>query len=162
RRQRERKAALEKQLDSFILALANALKAIPSVNAAFRSVAETSSSPMREEIELCNREMRVGCTLEEALRHMAQRVGSSQLDSVLAAVILGRQIGGNLSRVLESTASSVREISRLEGVLRTKTSEAKMQLYVIGAAPFVLVLGLSLISPGYFNPLQESTLGYTI
>jgi tight adherence protein B len=162
RKKRRRKQDLEKQLDAFVLALANALKSIPSVNAAFQSVAETSSSPIKEEIELCIREMRIGCTLDEALLHMAARVGSARLDSVLAAVILGRQIGGNLPRVLESTASSIREISRLEGVLRTKTSEAKMQLYVIGAAPFALVLALSQISPGYFDPLQESPLGYAI
>jgi tight adherence protein B len=162
RKKRQRKQELEKQLDAFVLALANALKSIPSVNAAFQSVAETSSSPIKEEIELCIREMRIGCTLDEALLHMAARVGSARLDSVLAAVILGRQIGGNLPRVLESTASSIREISRLEGVLRTKTSEAKMQLYVIGAAPFVLVLALSQISPGYFDPLQQSPLGYAI
>lgn len=162
RRKRQRKQELERQLDAFVLALANALKSIPSVNAAFQSVAETSSSPIKEEIELCIREMRIGCTLDEALLHMAARVGSQRLDSVLAAVILGRQIGGNLPRVLESTASSIREISRLEGVLRTKTSEAKMQLYVIGAAPFVLVLALSQMSPGYFDPLQQSPLGYAI
>jgi tight adherence protein B len=162
RKKRRRKQELEKQLDAFVLALANALKSIPSVNAAFQSVAETSSSPIKEEIELCIREMRIGCTLDEALLHMAARVGSARLDSVLAAVILGRQIGGNLPRVLESTASSIREISRLEGVLRTKTSEAKMQLYVIGAAPFVLVLALSQMSPGYFDPLQQSPLGYAI
>jgi tight adherence protein B len=162
RKKRQRRQELEKQLDAFVLALANALKSIPSVNAAFQSVAETSSSPIKEEIELCIREMRIGCTLDEALLHMAARVGSQRLDSVLAAVILGRQIGGNLPRVLESTASSIREISRLEGVLRTKTSEAKMQLYVIGAAPFVLVLALSQMSPGYFDPLQQSPLGYAI
>lgn len=162
RKKRQRKQELEKQLDAFVLALANAMKSIPSVNAAFQSVAETSSSPIKEEIELCIREMRIGCTLDEALLHMAARVGSARLDSVLAAVILGRQIGGNLPRVLESTASSIREISRLEGVLRTKTSEAKMQLYVIGAAPFVLVLALSQMSPGYFDPLQQSPLGYAI
>jgi len=162
RKKRARKQELEKQLDAFVLALANALKSIPSVSAAFQSVAETSSPPIRQEIELCIREMRVGCTLDEALLHMAARVGSPRLDSVLAAVILGRQIGGNLPRVLETTAGSIREISRLEGVLRTKTSEAKMQLYVIGAAPFVLVLLLSQMSPGYFDPLQQSPLGYAV
>jgi tight adherence protein B len=162
RKKRQRRQELEKQLDAFVLSLANALKSIPSVNAAFQSVAETSSSPIKEEVELCIREMRIGCTLDEALLHMAARAGSARLDSVLAAVILGRQIGGNLPRVLESTASSIREISRLEGVLRTKTSEAKMQLYVIGAAPFVLVLALSQMSPGYFDPLQQSPLGYAI
>jgi tight adherence protein B len=53
----------------------------------------------------------------------------------------------------------MREMSRLEGVLRTKTSEAKMQLYVIGAMPVVLLLALSMMSPGYFDPLQEPGLG---
>jgi tight adherence protein B len=162
RRKRQRKQELEKQLDPFILALANALKSIPSVSAAFQSVAETSPSPMREEIELANREMHVGSTLDEALLHLSVRIGSQRLDSALAAVVLGRQIGGNLPRVLESTASSIREMSRLEGVLRTKTSEAKMQLYAIGAAPFFLVLGLSYVSPGYFDPLQQSGLGYMV
>ena len=162
RKKRQRKQELEKQLDAFVLSLANAMKSIPSVSSAFQSVAETSSSPIKEEVELCIREMRIGCTLDEALLHMAARVRSQRLDSVLAAMILGRQIGGNLPRVLESTASSIREISRLEGVLRTKTSEAKMQLYVIGAAPFVLVLALSQMSPGYFDPLQQSPLGYAI
>lgn len=162
RKRRRRIAEIERQLDGFILALANALKSIPSVTAAFQSVAETAQSPIREEIELCNREMRVGSTLEEALAHMAERVGSTRLDAALSAVVIGRQLGGNLTRVLENTASSVREMNRLEGVLRTKTSEAKMQLWVIGLAPFLLVVGLSLMSPGYFDALQQSSTGYTI
>lgn len=162
RRRRRRVADIERQLDGFILALANALKSIPSVTAAFQSVAETAQIPIREEIELCNREMRVGSTLEEALAHMAERVGSARLDAALSAVVIGRQLGGNLTRVLENTAGSVREMNRLEGVLRTKTSEAKMQLWVIGLAPFLLIVGLSLISPGYFDALQESSTGYTV
>jgi tight adherence protein B len=162
RQRRKRVAEIERQLDNFMLALASALKSIPSVNAAFQSVAETAQGPIREEIELCNREMRVGSTLEEALAHMAERVGSSRLDSALSAVVIGRQLGGNLTRVLENTAGSVREMSRLEGVLRTKTSEAKMQLWVIGLAPFALVVCLSVMSPGYFEPLQASSRGYTV
>lgn len=159
---RKRLQQIERQLDPFILSLANALKAIPSVTQAFQSVLETSRSPMREEIELCTREMRVGSTLDEALLHMAARVGSSRLDNALTAIVLGRQIGGNLPRVLESTASSIREMARLEGVLRTKTSEAKMQLFVIGAMPLVLLVALSLLSPGYFEPLQQPGLGAMI
>lgn len=162
RKRRQRLQHIERQIDTFVLALANALKAIPSVAAAFQSVAETSALPIREEIELCNREMRVGSTLDEALLHMAARVGSERLDSALTAIVLGRQIGGNLPRVLESTAASMREMSRLEGVVRTKTAEGKMQLRVIGAAPFVLVLALTALSPGYFAPLGESPMGYTL
>ncbi len=161
-KRRERIARIERQLDPFILAMANALKSIPSVAAAFQSIVETSAPPIRDEIELCTREMRVGSTLDEALLHMAARVGSPRLDSVLSAIVLGRRIGGNLPRVLENIAASVREIYRLEAVLRTKTAEAKMQLYVIGSAPFVLMVVISAVSPGYFSPLQESAAGYLV
>jgi tight adherence protein B len=162
RRRRSRIAEIERQLDPFILALSNALRSIPSVSAAFQSVIETSPPPIRDEIQLCAREMRVGTTLDEALLHMAERVGSTRLDSVLSAIVLGRRIGGDLPRVLENIAASIRELYRLEAVLRAKTAEAKMQLYVIGAAPFVLMVVLSLVSPGYFDPLQQSATGYLV
>jgi tight adherence protein B len=161
-RRRKRIALIERQLDPFILALANALKSIPSVSAAFQSVVDTSPSPIREEIDLCTREMRVGSTLDEVLLHMAGRVKSARFDSVLSAIVLGRRVGGNLPRVLENTAASIREVHRLEAVLRTKTAEAKMQLYVIGATPLVMLSALSFISPGYFNPLAESALGTVV
>ena len=157
---KKRLQAVEKQLDGFLLALANALKAIPSVSAAFSSVIPILQPPMREEVELAAKEMKVGSTLDQALLHMAARIGSRQVDSALSAILIGRQVGGNLGRVLESTAASIREMARLDGVIRTKTAEGKMQLGVIAVMPFVLVVGLGYSSPGYFDPLQHTVSGY--
>ncbi len=157
---RKRLEAIEKQLDGFLLALANALKAIPSVGAAFNSVIPILQSPMREEVELASKEMKVGSSLDQALLHMAARISSRQVDSALSAILIGRQVGGNLGRVLETTAASIREMARLDGVIRTKTAEGKMQLGVIAVMPFALVLGLGYSSPGYFDPLQQSVSGY--
>jgi tight adherence protein B len=157
---KKRLEALEKQLDGFLLALANALKAIPSVGAAFNSVIPILQSPMRDEVELATKEMKVGSSLDQALLHMAARISSRQVDSALSAVLIGRQVGGNLGRVLETTAASIREMARLDGVIRTKTAEGKMQLFVIALMPFVLVLGLGYSSPGYFDPLQHTVTGY--
>jgi tight adherence protein B len=154
--------ALEKQLDGFMLALANALKAIPSIGAAFNSVAPILQSPIREEIELASKEMKVGSTLDQALLHMAARIGSRQVDSALSAILIGRQVGGNLARVLETTAASIREMGRLDGVVRTKTAEGKMQLYVIGLLPFAMILLLSVMSPGFFDPLTKTPAGYLL
>jgi tight adherence protein B len=159
---RTRVEKLEEQLDNFILALANALKTTPSVGAAFSSVAAVVSDPMRQEIDLALKEMKVGSTLEQALLHMAARVGSRQLDSALSSILIGRQVGGNLPKVLETTAGTLREMRRLEGVVRTKTAEGKAQLWVIGLMPFGLLVGLSSIWPGYFDPLTKSLIGYVI
>jgi tight adherence protein B len=158
----KRKAAIEFQLDGFMLALANALKAIPSISAALNSVVPILQPPMREEVELATKEMKVGSTLDQALLHMAARIGSRSVDSALSAVLIGRQVGGNLGKVLETTALSLREMQRLEGVVRTKTAEGKMQLWVIGGLPVGIIVVMSLLQPGFFDPLQSSLFGYLL
>jgi tight adherence protein B len=159
---RQRVALIEEQLDNFVLALANSLKSTPSIGAAFNTVVSVIQDPMRQEVDLALKEMKVGSSLDQALLHMAARVGSRPLDSALSAILIGRQVGGNLPRVLETTALTLREMRRLDGVIRTKTAEGKMQLWVIAALPFAMLVGLNQLWPGYFIPLQTTFTGYLI
>ena len=159
---KKRVEEIEKQLDMFMLALANALKSTPSIGSAFASVASVIQPPMKQEVELALKEMKVGSSLDQALLHMASRVGSRPLDSALSSILIGRQVGGNLPKVLETTSFTLREMQRLEGVIRTKTAEGKMQLWVIAMMPFGLLVGLNALWPGYFVPLTTSIVGYMI
>ena len=162
RMRQKRVEQIEAQLDGFLVALANALKATPSIANGFVSVQTLIASPLREEIELANKEMRLGSTLDQALLNMAGRVGSRQLDSALSAVLIGRQIGGDLPKILETTSSTLREMSRLEGVVRSKTAEGKAQMWVLALFPFIMILALNSMSPGYFDPLGDSVVGWVI
>lgn len=162
RLRQKRVEAIEQQLDGFLLALANALKATPSLGDAFTSVQRLIPQPLQQEVELAVKEMRVGSTLEQAILFMAARIGSRQVDSALSAILIGRQIGGNMPKILDTTASSLREMARLEGVVRTKTAEGKAQLWVLAAFPLVLVLAFSSVKEGYFDPLTESVIGYVL
>lgn len=159
---RKRVELLEFQLDNFILGLANALKSTPSIGGALATVAAILTDPTRQEVDLALKEMKVGSTLEQALIHMASRIGSRQVDTALSAVLIGRQVGGNLPKVLEQVANSLREMARLEGVLKTKTAEGKMQLYVLGALPLVLFMGLNALFPGYFIPMTQTIMGQVV
>ena len=159
---RKRVELLEFQLDNFILGLANALKSTPSIGGALATVAAILTDPTRQEVDLALKEMKVGSTLEQALIHMASRIGSRQVDTALSAVLIGRQVGGNLPKVLEQVANSLREMARLEGVLKTKTAEGKMQLYVLGALPLVLFMGMNWLFPGYFIPMSQTLMGQVI
>lgn len=158
----QRKKKLEEQLDGFLTSLGNALKTTPSIGAAFASCIEITSSPMREEIELATKEMKVGSTLDQALVHIATRIQSPAVDSAFSAILIGRQVGGNLPKLLDTTANSMREMRRLDGVIKSKTAEGKMQLWVVGALPLVLVLGLTQMMPGFLAPLTSSFMGYVI
>jgi tight adherence protein B len=159
---KKRIEAIEEQIDGFILALANALKATPSIGDAFKSIAVVVPNPLKQEIELAVKEMRVGSTLDQALLLMASRVGSRPLDTALSAILVGRQVGGNLPKILDTIAASLREMKRLEGVVRTKTAEGKMQLWVLACFPFILMFLINAVSPGYFSPLTESFVGYVL
>jgi tight adherence protein B len=157
-----RVVAIEAQIDGFLMALANALKATPSIGDAFISVQGLIPAPFQQEIVLAVKEMRLGSSLDQSLLHMAGRVGSRQLDSALSAILIGRQLGGNLPTILDTTAATFREMSRLEGFVRSKTAEGKAQLWVLAIFPFGLMYALNAVRPGYFDQLTESVVGYIV
>lgn len=150
---------LESQSDGLILGLANSLKTVPSPASALAALAPVLPIPMRLEIDRLLKEMRVGSTLEQALLNMSSRVRSPDLDAALSSLLIGLQVGGNLPVVLETTAATIREMMRLQGVVRTKTSESRAQLWVLALFPFVICYAFIALDPGYFTPLQGSLVG---
>ncbi|MBV9950142.1 MAG: type II secretion system F family protein [Myxococcales bacterium] len=163
RRERSKRIAqLELQIDGFILALANSLKTVPSPAAALQAIMPILQNPTRQEIERVVAEMRVGNTLEQALVNMSARIGSKPMDSALSSVLVGLQVGGNLPAVLETTAATIREMNRLDGVVRTKTSEGRAQLWVLVVFPFAICAAFNWVTPGYFDILQKSFAGYMV
>jgi tight adherence protein B len=158
----KRIAKLELQVDGFILALANSMKTVPGPAAALQACVPILQNPTRQEVERVVKEMRVGNTLEQALANMSARIGSRTMDSALSAVLIGLQVGGNLPVVLETTAATIREMNRLEGVVRTKTGEGKAQLWVLAVFPFAILGAFNAVQPGYFDPLQKTFVGYII
>jgi tight adherence protein B len=159
---RQHVARLETQIDGLLTGLASALKGIPNPSAALASLTTTLPAPMRLEIDRLQGELRVGSTLTQALTSLSERVNSPDLDSALSALQIGLTVGGNLPLVLENTASTVREMHRLEGVVKSKTAESRAQLWVLGSFPLVVAWGFNAISPSYFEPLRSGALGTAI
>ncbi len=159
---RSRLARIEAKVDSFILTLANALKTTPSIGNALAYSETLIAAPMDQEIGLALKEMRVGMTVDQALLNMAARIRSPQLDATLAGILIGRQVGGDLPRILETTAETLREIARLQGVVRSKTAEGKAQLAVLAVFPALILIVFDLASPGYFSPLTTSFVGWIV
>jgi tight adherence protein B len=150
---------LEGQADGLILALANALKTVPSPTAALESIVVVLPQPMRQEIERLIKEIRVGSTLEQAILNMSSRLKSPDIDAALSSLLIGLQVGGNLPHVLETTASTIREMGRLQGVIRTKTADARVQLWVLALFPFGICWAFVLLDPTFFWPLEQTFVG---
>ena len=84
------------------------------------------------------------------------------MSGALATLLVARQTGGDLPAILEQSAATLREMARLEGVVRTKTAEGKAQAYVLGAIPFVLIVAIHLVDEHWLPPLFEKPLGLMI
>lgn len=153
---------IEAKLDGLALTLANALRATPSIGRALEMVQKVLPVPLDKEVELMLREMRVGNSVEQSLMSLSARVKSVSLDAVLSGILIGRQVGGNLPEILETTSATLREMGRLDGVLRSKTAEGKAQVWVLALFPLILGLGFNTVNPGYFTPMTQSGLGMVL
>ncbi|MGE0790760.1 MAG: type II secretion system F family protein [Sandaracinaceae bacterium] len=158
----ERVQKIEAQLDSWLLLCSNALKASPSLGEAIANSGKLMRAPMEEELDLCLKEIKLGTPLDQAVINMSTRIGSMSVSSALATILVGRQTGGDLPRILEESAATLREMARLEGVVRTKTAEGKTQAYVLGMIPFVLIGAIHMVDEHWLEPLGETTMGFLV
>ena len=158
----KRKLGIDQQLDTFLVTLANALKASPSLGDALATTTNLMRPPIRQDLEFALKENRLGTPLDQALLNMSIRIDSRSFNSALTTLLIGRQTGGDLPKILESSAATLREMARLEGVVRTKTAEGKAQAYVLGGVPFFIVVILNYVDPNWLAPLTSNFIGFAI
>lgn len=153
---------LERQLDTWLLMLANALKATSSVAEATASTVPLIPRPFLEEVDLLVKEMRLGAPLHRAVTAMARRINSTVISGALATIVVASQTGGNLSQTLEQSSAALRESARLDGVLRTKTAEGRGQVLVLASMPFLLCTAIGWLDPSWFDPMIDHRYGRVV
>lgn len=150
---------LERQLDTWLLMLSNALKSTSSVGEAIGSTVVLVPRPFSQEVDLLVKELRLGVPLHRAVSQAGRRIGSSMVSGALMMILVARQTGGDLSATLERAAAALRESARLEGVLRTKTAEGRGQVVVLSLVPFVLCIVIAWLDRSWFDPLIQQPHG---
>jgi tight adherence protein B len=142
-----------------ITSLINSLKAGFSFLQAVKAVEEESDSPIKEEFGLVLKEMQYGSSLEDAFKHLNERVPSQDLEILIQAVLIQRQVGGNLATVLSSIVDTIRERNKIGRQVRTLTAQGKMSGMVIGGLPFALGGIIYVISPSYMGTMFHNVIG---
>jgi tight adherence protein B len=158
-KRRQRIARIEECVASFGMALANSLRASGNIGRALDRTRGVVPSALADELTVVQQELQLGVSIDDSLRSLGNRVGSVTFDLMLSGILIGRQIGGNLPEILETNSESIREMARIQGVIRSKTAESKGQLWVLGMAPPVIFLAFDTLQPGYFDPLRSGTAG---
>ena len=100
--------------------------------------------------------------VEEALEQFAARTSSRDMDLWVDAMLIHRQTGGSLARVVESLASRVTQRINLRSEIRALTAQGRMSGLVVSAAPLVFFLVLSIGSREQMEVLYTTPLGWVI
>lgn len=162
RAEKKRRQHFEDDLDGFLVALADSLTAVPNLSEALASLYPNLVQPIRNEVGLVLAEIRLGRPIDDALQQMSKRARISGLDAAVGALILSRRVGGDIPRTLRRIAETIREMARLEGVIRTKTAEGRTQALVIGLMPPALVFYFEKVSPEWLAPMWNDPLGWIL
>ena len=150
------------QLADALLIMANSLKSGFGLLQAMEMVSQEMPNPIAEEFRITLREMTYGTATESALQHMTKRVGSADLDLVVTAILIQRQVGGNLSEILLNIHATIQDRLRIQQEIKTLTAQGRISGYIIAALPFAIAAILLVINPDYLKLLVSDPLGWAM
>ncbi|QUL98159.1 MAG: type II secretion system F family protein [Candidatus Fermentithermobacillus carboniphilus] len=142
---KERSAGIEGQLLNALVLIANSLRAGHSFMQALELVQKEMEPPLAQELGRVIRESKMGIPVEEALLNLTRRVESRDLDLAVTGVLIQRQVGGNLARVLDNIALTIDRRIKTRARIRVVTAQGRISAWIISILPFalgVLVFGM--------------------
>jgi tight adherence protein B len=154
----QRLIKFEQQLPDTLGLWVNALRSGYSVLQAMEAISKDAPEPTATEFKRVVQEVSLGIDLEDALEHLLGRVESEDLDLVVTAVNIQREVGGNLAEILEVISHTIRERIKLKGEIRVMTSQGRITGYLISGLPIILALFLLTIQPDFMSPMFENRL----
>ncbi len=159
---RRREAKLIEQMPDALNMLAGSLRSGASLAIAMDLVATETPPPFSQELSLVLREQKLGVSLEDAFESFAKRVNLEDVNLLVSAITISKDVGGNLSEVLERLASTLRAKAAMEGKIRALTSQGKLQGIVVGLLPVFLGFVLFQMEPEAMAPLFSTYYGWAV
>ena len=153
---------LEHQLPFLMDLLASGLRAGFSLMQALQHSGSQLEVPVGPSIEAVVSDISMGLDVETALGRWIERTGSDDLEMVVTAILVQREVGGNLAEILENIAGLLRDRQDAAMEMRTLTAQGRLEGAIISLLPLALALAIHLLNPGYMDPLVTTPLGKVI
>lgn len=141
-----RRTAFTEQLGDCLITVANALRAGYSFQQAMEVVAREMEPPISDEFAQVTREITMSVPLESALEGMNNRVGSADFDLVVTAVLIQREVGGNLAQILDSISDTIHERIRMKREIYALTAQGRLSAWVLILMPLGFALFMYIFS----------------
>lgn len=127
------------QLGDMLNLMVNGLRAGYSTMQAMEAVSKELPSPICDEFRRVVQEMQLGVSMERALEHLLARIPSDDLDLVITAINVQREVGGNLAEILDTISFTIRERVRIKGEIRVMTAQVMYSGRFLAMLPVILL-----------------------
>ena len=159
RRRRKRLEAIEEQLAAAIDLLTRAIRAGHALTTALRMVADESADPLASEFRRVFDEQKYGLRFEESLRELTRRVDLADIRVMVIAILVQREVGGNLAEILDNIGKLIRNRFMLRRQVQVYTAQGRMSGWVLGGLPVALGGVIYLMNPDYIRLLFTDPAG---
>ena len=147
------------QLPDVLQGCASAIRAGHGLTGSLAMVSEDAAEPSRLEFQRVVAEEQLGVPLDDALRVVQRRMDSRDVQQIALVAQLQRDTGGNMAEVLDRVTDSLRRKAELQRMVQSLTAQGRLSRWVVSAIPIVLLAIISLVNPGYVEPLYTTSLG---
>jgi len=158
RRKRYQSAFLE-ELPNAVEAIVRGVKSGLPLNDSIKVVAKEVKEPVRTEFARVLDQQAFGKSMTEAIAILYERVPLPEVNFFVVVITVQQQAGGNLSEALGNLSRVLRNRKKMKAKVKAMSSEAKASAGIIGSLPFVVGTLVSIVSPGYLQPLFGTNLG---
>lgn len=156
RQQGKRLQKFDNQLADMLSLMVNGLRAGYSIMQALEAVSRELPPPISDEFRRVVQEMQLGIPMDVSLDNLTRRIPSKDLDLLVTAMNVQREVGGNLAEILDTISHTIRERVRVKGEIRVLTSQVMMSGRVLAIMPVAVIILMYFINRGYmmrfFNP----------
>jgi tight adherence protein B len=161
-KKKSRVKKFEAQLSDALMLACSSLKSGLSFNQAMESIARDMEAPISTEFSTVLREINMGYSMDEAMDNLNKRISSPYVSLMVSAVLVQRQTGGNLSKILENIADTIKKKFKLKKQLKSATSGGKMSGIIVGAMPFLLLILFIAVNPDIYKMVLTESRGHVL
>lgn len=161
-RQKYMKKVIEKQVLKAVIVMNNAFKAGKSTMQAIYIASQELAPPLNYEFKRMYNEMQYGLSIDVVFDRLSKRVDNEAIQYLASSLIILNKTGGNIIKVFSSIERTLFDNQKLNEELKNLTASSNIIVKILLCIPFIFTFLIFILSPTYFNPLFESSLGHVV
>lgn len=151
--------SFEEALPDALIIMSSGLRSGLNLVQTLEAVANDADNEVARQLRRVMAELQIGTNLEIALGKVATRMKSNDLKLTVSALAIQREVGGNLSNILTTAATTIKGRGEIRREIRTLSAEGRTSAYVLVALPIGILIMTLFSQPGYIDLLLSNPIG---